>query len=108
MTEEQAKTKWCPQARVTGLDGPSGNRHVLHADGLNGADRCIASACMAWRQREPITREVQTDLGQLPPGWHENEASWSQIPRLRGDEGLRWRQVISTATGYCGLAGQPS
>lgn len=54
MTEEQAKTKWCPQARVTGLDGPSGNRHVLHADGLNGADRCIASACMAWRERHPV------------------------------------------------------
>jgi hypothetical protein len=33
MTEEQAKGKWCPFARV---DIDSGNR-------------CIASACMAWR-----------------------------------------------------------
>lgn len=57
MTEDEAKKKWCPFARVIGdLDenaaanrwpeddskmwaGPNGNPHSL----------CIASACMAWR-----------------------------------------------------------
>ena len=46
MTEEQAKTKWCPMSR-TGVDEVTANR------GFNGKifeeDKCIASDCMMWR-----------------------------------------------------------
>lgn len=49
MTEEQAKKKWCPFARV----GASGfNRiHDEYRDGpiLSVDARCVASACMMWR-----------------------------------------------------------
>lgn len=39
MTEDEAKTKWCPFARV-----------VDSARGTDGEGaRCIGSACMAWR-----------------------------------------------------------
>lgn len=46
MTEEEAKTKWCPFARPVAWGG--GNRgHVSGAD-IEDA-QCIGSACMAWR-----------------------------------------------------------
>lgn len=58
MTEDEAKTKWCPQARYV-IDGqtvfPTGNRF----DGQGGTSRtaveaseqcrCLGSDCMAWR-----------------------------------------------------------
>lgn len=67
MTEDEAKTKWCPFARVgsfaTGLG--SINRGA-HADGivrrstLPDEAMCIGSACMAWRwlSEQPIRRGV--------------------------------------------------
>jgi hypothetical protein len=43
---EQAKSKWCPFARVRALDNGSVNRF-----GLSSEDwpHCIADGCMAWR-----------------------------------------------------------
>ena len=51
MTEEEAKTKWCPFARLLGV------HHDLRAvtsinrmkDGIPQETYCIGSACMAWR-----------------------------------------------------------
>ncbi|MCM8736631.1 hypothetical protein M5E06_21115 [Azospirillum sp. A1-3] len=58
MTEEQARTKWCPHARVTDgscSDESGGNNRWLDAKGEENC-RCIASDCMAWRfvDAEPI------------------------------------------------------
>lgn len=62
-TEAEAKTKWCPFAR-TGTHrrvgdiqmGGSGNRN---AEGeLLAAAKCLASGCMAWRQRFRGDEEV--------------------------------------------------
>lgn len=49
MTEDEAKTKWCPHVRLSGRD----NR----ADGAQPqAVTCIGSACMAWRAiREEVS-----------------------------------------------------
>lgn len=57
MTEDEAKTKWCPFARtVTVTDGEvvpgtSGNRHHYESDivSYDHPNNCIASECMAWR-----------------------------------------------------------
>lgn len=43
MTEDDAKTKWCPMYQVSGADGYN-NR-----DDVPGYPKCIASDCMMWR-----------------------------------------------------------
>jgi hypothetical protein len=87
MTEEEAKTKWCPFARtrmVDSEDSPSGNRTDMGDPDLGAF--CIGSACMAWRWANG------SDI-------HELERTHPDIPtgQLKG-----FRD-----TGYCGLAGKP-
>ena len=84
MTEDEAKTKWCPfvrerfevqylgQIAITAL-----NR--LEDEGCEGLSRCIASECMAWRA---------TDNEYLP-----SNASNVNHPLDKG-----------FPAGYCGLA----
>jgi hypothetical protein len=87
MTEDEAKTKWCPytfmQATVLRNPGPIGN--------------CIASGCMAWRIG--YTQEYQSMASDDPPG-----AGWT----LSSSSGLKriWTRMAQTE-GYCGLAGRP-
>lgn len=47
LTEEEAKTKWCPFARFAFPNGSSANRDDHPR--CQEHTRCIASACMAWR-----------------------------------------------------------
>ncbi len=49
VTEKEAKTKWCPAARVS--DAGLGNRYPMVDDLTSGRAfaRCIASECMWWR-----------------------------------------------------------
>ena len=59
MTEEEAKTKWCPFANAHGdsmVRGISPSR----MDGVWNHTLCIGSACMAWR-REPLTDAMTHD-----------------------------------------------
>jgi len=50
MTEDEAKTKWCPMARNFATD-QNGNHGVGNrdADGPMAISNCLASGCMAWR-----------------------------------------------------------
>lgn len=49
MTEEQARTKWCPFARYKSINGEGINRWATDEVQLNPEPaRCIASDCMAW------------------------------------------------------------
>jgi len=81
MTEEEAKTKWCPFAKVVMLpEGtaavPMGRKVTRDQDNAvrTIGDHCIGSACMAWRWKDPTT------------------------PHLDDRDALG---------GYCGLAGKP-
>ncbi len=90
LTEDEAKTKWCPFARVGSPavhDAAVMNRMVSEDSALV-ADLapCVGSACMAWR---PIS--VDALLKRQP-----------EIPK--DDPGVR-NYVVR---GYCGLAGPPS
>lgn len=79
MTEEQAKTKWCPMVRA-GREGANttaavnwpqdGGATVIHQEWA----KCIGSGCMMWR-------------------W--NKAYDSK------------NEVVIGPHGYCGLAGKP-
>lgn len=77
MTEDDAKTKWCPFARDSNTAG-NRIRYGADADDAPAAAEfpCIASACMAWRWR---TTPAQAAAGSR----------------------------LSVEDGYCGLAGVP-
>lgn len=79
MTEEEAKTKWCPIVRPVNVSAT--------ARAVSGSATCIASACMAWRWAQPgIVSGL--DLS----GTAEEVAA--RYPDIQSD-------------GYCGLAGAP-
>jgi hypothetical protein len=93
MTEEEAKTKWCPFARTLGtltrhhaeteservVSSGSANRGYQMGGALHNC-MCIGSACMAFRDKGPEGEITQTQVGAV-----------TSIPRY----------------GYCGLAGKP-
>ena len=83
MTEEEAKTKWCPFVRFT----PPSERSSWETNrpsGINGSS-CIGSACMAWRLAyEPDGTPKYRVTKLREPGHTDNEPE-----------------------GYCGLAGKP-
>lgn len=53
MTEEEAKTKWCPMARIL-FTTPDGGYAVgnlfKHSTGMMEATMCLGSGCMLWRE----------------------------------------------------------
>ncbi len=101
MTEEEAKTKWCPMANVTvqsteGKKGwPLGNR--VRPDGnpanIGECFRCIGSACMMWRQG--IKRN---------PDWQPRHQMIAYSPTHLDDEPDPY--VMDSERGYCGIAGR--
>lgn len=99
MSEQEAKTKWCPFARYGGAHGQHGNRTVegssMTADSHN-VTRCIGSACMAWRG---ATQYMRVDGQHSSPG--EGFQLTSQNPPV-------WEADLPLpGQGYCGLAGKP-
>ena len=54
MTEQEAKTKWCPMVRAPMLIAPAipGNKYGANA-------KCVGSDCMMWRWIDG----VETDSG---------------------------------------------
>ena len=53
MTEEEARTRWCPMARLNvGNDTAAPYNRYLHSDeydmALPGARKCVASDCALW------------------------------------------------------------
>lgn len=97
MTEDEAKTKWCPMARDTVEGMGSFNRK-----GTGKAVEttlCLGSACMAWRWAEGRGAGPVEETTESPP------------PK-RG-EGMRWyaggpgRFGLFPRLGYCGLVGKP-
>lgn len=94
MTEDEARKKWCPMARLSNQNfGGSWNRAQREPgehDDVSWMPRCIASDCMAWRWYSRTSRKKQGD------GAPYNEIMAQKYP----DE-----YELAPATGFCGLAG---
>lgn len=92
MTEDEAKTKWCPFVQFVPQAATGTNRGVRIERGAEGAPafKCIGSACMAWR-----TSHQWFDDAQQNPGW----VDYPPYAFKPGDGQER-------DDGYCGLAGQ--
>jgi hypothetical protein len=117
MTEDEAKTKWCPFARTLDWshadqvrDQPvsaSVNREIGNYDKtgnetvrISGRHRCIASACMAWR----------TEPRAGPHLLHKSvRAEWESAGWITdGVENSAGQLTFNrSASGFCGLAGAP-
>ncbi len=69
MLEKEAKTKWCPFARVVEMDEngdplegfPVGNRSTMHS--AHPHAKCIGSACMAWQWMSRADYEAKDGQG---------------------------------------------
>lgn len=46
MTEDEAKTKWCPMARPD--NQTAANRRYVDGEAMKNS-RCLGSGCMMWR-----------------------------------------------------------
>jgi len=78
MTEDEAKTKWCPMVRVHYLNPID----ILKNARAEAESRCIGSACMAWRWK-------------LAPNASKKFLS------------MHGYTSDAPENGYCGLAGKP-
>lgn len=115
MTEQEAKTKWCPFARfkfASTSDGPACNREGGPSIGedtggtnpwLLSGTRCIGSACMAWRWDKRCVEHIRQATRPAGEGWAEAPTSMNlgEFPEERA-----WQKDMP-ATGFCGLAGKP-
>jgi hypothetical protein len=109
ITEDEAKTKWCPQARYETGEG-GGNRWRLDMsaiviDPMNPPPcRCIASACMAWRfVDQEFRRDVELwskSKNERVNSAYSDDAEWRPVRGKKDDD-------PPPATGFCGLAGAP-
>ncbi len=121
MTEEEAKTKWCPFARVTpdtdDYEACTNRGRQFIADRsplVNEAAnecKCLASACMAWRSHGPFVKR-ETSMSQAqPPGEGWERAGGLQFHGFGATNSPEyWSRGVELAPagGFCGLAGQPA
>lgn len=93
MTEDEAKTKWCPFARDSET---AGNRSILTPDDIRFP--CIASACMAWR---PDTRSRVWRLNKDG----SKAYSFAAADARQFQDDREFAVEAPGAVGRCGMAG---
>ena len=104
MTEDEAKDKWCPFARVS----ETGGRSVAINRDAEPWPTCVASKCMAWRWRLLMADAAYLEAVKLAT--KEAKASGGN-PKLAAqhvnDNRAKYGLPVKSFDGYCGLAGQP-
>ena len=97
MTEDEAKTKWCPFVRHEGDEGSTFNRGIIDPLNIQGGDpdgyrcTCIGSACMAWR----FTNKTAL----------HNRNQWKSTTDKSGDDAHQEYVKDFPLEGRCGLVG---
>lgn len=97
LTEEEAKTKWCPESRmlVDATGYGAGNRFTgQQHPHFVAQTRCIGSACMAWRWGG-----VAKQSGEIARSANAVEAAKGDPRRVKEFEGCK-------PAGYCGNSGR--
>ena len=103
-TEAEAKTKWCPFARMMDFEefqqGPAAAGVNRFYEEISNAERCrcIASTCMAWQWEAP---KMGDPFHGLTPD------QWADYPELAESHRQTEREAAANPKGYCGLAGTP-
>ena len=93
-TEEEAKTKWCPESRPAEwfASTPHSDGKLVRGGNRDGNGKpdatayCLGSGCMMWRWVFRFVR-VETDEGE-PEEWTD-----------------AWENSLEPPRGYCGKAG---
>lgn len=105
MTEDDAKTKWCPMARYGVRDnsgawtGTSHNRAILLDNDSENREspvttiKCIGSDCMMWRQGQ-----------KRNPAWKPRHGMIAYEEQHPADQEPAY--IVDPDHGYCGLAGR--
>lgn len=114
MTEDEAKTKWCPFARDCNTGGNRVRYGGDEPDDAYGREAardmpCIGSACMAWRLGEPESGPVVERRPARSGTSRPEGEGWGYVsPGENPQGGADWvrREVIRH--GFCGLAGRPA
>lgn len=98
MTEEEAKTKWCPFVRLipaTDQHRVATNRGEYAGDKPKYSDSgntcCVASACAAWRWAKAFS----------------DGSGFETSPNLGMAKFQAQNSSKKEVVGYCGLAGKP-
>lgn len=106
MTEDEAKTKWCPFARAQTEDEPEAAVVNRAVGGKADYDcYCLGSACMAWTwvdgERKPF--RVSPEIAASKNFW----AGYIRLETAPDEKG--WVELIAPppVDGFCGLAGKP-
>lgn len=105
MTEELARTKWCPMTRFSGDSGGTtfnrGSRDHMNNPEIDDRwiPRCIASDCMMWRAK--LDSHATACAGCI-----YRTLSSSTHCDACDDLYSGWTSESSLNTDYCGLAGK--
>ena len=111
MTEDEAKTKWCPFVRLkfaATSDAPSCNRDEGQTASFKRQTMCIGSACMAWRwlpllADEAFKNAVIKAAGDIGDKTENRHKAAAHVIANRAAYGLPTQPF----DGFCGLAGKP-
>jgi hypothetical protein len=88
MTEEQARTKWCPMTRnLSSFVWKTSHEYITKE--IENIGSCIASDCMVWRRIEIDAVQV-SKVNTEHPEW-TGQQCYDSLPQR----------------GYCGLGGKP-
>jgi len=81
MTEEKAKTKWCPHVRMSNDSDPDNTNHSYNRDSHGRLDKgcnCVASDCMMWREEED---QFLANIGGLGGSIIKGEGGYCGLPK---------------------------
>lgn len=100
MTEDEAKTKWCPFASSRVFEWKRSADETVNAvwatPSTMPTTSCVGSACMAWR------------FGmKRNPDWKPMHHMMTGDGYMRHPDDRPPSHIADTETGFCGLAGAP-